>query len=343
MELERFAADYGTLPASFFGVGRVTNVAELLRGEPLYRVLRLCGVPETENGERASDWELFQSLCRAYPLLVGHPMRRELAAFLQLHFSIDEPLCAENAERIWRTTADALEQNVRSGADFLPAERVPWLCGASELPMELPPRVIPVLLVNSLMENRDVTLDGWREQIRDALDAFCAKGCDRLVLRVEPLFAFSSPNPYRVGQLLAKRRTVREEEQMLLAQLVREICAYVATRGMPLSVEVKGELAETARLLEYTEQSVGLPPCLICTDSVSATDAAIDFIAREHQRPMRLSLRVSDYPSEAELARACACVAARYPFGRLAVITAADLRRLSGVQRYFDEIFCKMF
>jgi len=343
MDFDRYAADYGTLSSSYFGIGRITNASELLRGEELYRLLRLCGIPEKENGARASDWELFRSLCRAYPLLTGHPIRTQISDFLKTHFSVFEPLNEESCARIWHTTVLDLEQRPRNAVDFLGGREVAWLCDTLEMPSSLPDFVKPVLLGNLLLEKRDVTLKQWQNSVRNTVKVYADAGCDRIVLRVGRDFSFSSPSVYQVDRILQKRKLAGEERDLLLTQLLRELCVLCLEKGMTLVLELQCDPAPAEQLLAYVGHTVGLPKTYVSASCLQTADRLIDLMGAHRQNPMRLAIRLGNFPSDEEVEALCRRICTRYPVGRLLVITAADLRRIFGVRDRFDENFRKMF
>lgn len=332
METNRFAADYGQLPAAYFSLGRITNPAELLRGEALYRALRLCGIAEEENGERASDWELFCSACRATSMLVGHPMRENILRLLKACLPTEEKFDVSDCERLWRDAVAFLSTHAYAPADFLPREKTAWLSDTLELPSCLPPTVKPALLANLLLRDTDGELSAWRQRIRDTVARYARAGGDLAVLRLTRDFSFASPDPYHVGIALRSKRRSSSDEHMLTAQLLRELCEICAKTGMRLLVEADCD-ASLLSLLDYTERSVGLPSTCIAASDAALRDRLIERMGEAgHNTDLRLAVRLSDAPCAEERQLEWKKLLARYPAGRLCVISAADLRVIADVQ-----------
>ena len=114
-----FASDYGVTDRSFLCVGRITNPAEMIRSETVYRMLALCGTDPKKSGASSSDWELFASFCEAAELLHGHREADEILAMLRRHLVFSLPFTKENAEKLWREAVDQLSACPLSAHDLL--------------------------------------------------------------------------------------------------------------------------------------------------------------------------------------------------------------------------------
>ena len=183
----------------------------------------------------------------------------------------------------------------------------------------------------------------WRRMLRDTADVYICAGCDRIVLRLEAPFSFVLPDVYHVDSILQKKKHTAEEREMLTAQLFRELCEICLERNIVLLTELNCDFYPVGQLLEYAERTVGLPQMYLTASTLQTADRLIARMGQWHRNSMQLALRLSDYPSAEELRAAYRSVAARYPAGRLGVITAADLRRISAVQSRVNQKIADLF
>jgi hypothetical protein len=104
---------------------------------------------------------------------------------------------------------------------------------------------------------------------------------------------------------------------------------------MDLTLILEGDsCAKTiVKLLQYAEQTVGLPKiCWVCNDCRHA-DAMLAFVAEKHDSPMYLALRMDEVLTDAEFSDAMHSLGARYPVGSVSFVTASDLRITSFLQK----------
>lgn len=93
-----------------------------------WRLMRSNGIPEEKITGKADDREKFFAWAETLPYCIGNPLYHWTHLELQRYFSIDEPLCANSAARIWEQCNQKL-----STKGFLPRElvnrsRVELLC-----------------------------------------------------------------------------------------------------------------------------------------------------------------------------------------------------------------------
>ena len=69
-----------------------------------WRAMRTFGIDETYITGEASYYEKYLAFAKILPQLIGNPLYIWCALELKRFFGIDEPLCAENAEEIYRKT-----------------------------------------------------------------------------------------------------------------------------------------------------------------------------------------------------------------------------------------------
>ncbi len=340
-----FRADYGQLPRSFFEQGRITNPTELMRCDALYRLLYLCGIQDKYNGEKASDWELFSSFCRAYPLAVGHPLVRSISECLETRFSVTMAPREPDCMRLWETMVENLEICPCSVTDVLPSS-VGWLCDGVTLPERLPNDLIPVLDGKTLLPVSSVSWEEWSSEIGRTVRLFAQAGCKECVLRLEADFSFCKPNPYTVREALKKRTKSREDLFLLTAQLFRELCSVALEENLVILLETRCSAA-AVELLNMVERSVGLPPLFVSAADRWMRDAVIEWMAQPHQNQIVFAIRHSDVPSERAFSCAVEELSGLYPLGRLCLVSGVDLRQTSRMQVYMkaclDSVFEKSF
>lgn len=331
-----FASDYGEVSRDFFSVGYVSNAAELIRGEETYRLLRLCGLEGCERGELLSDWELFFSFCKAYPLLRGHLAAERKCAILRAYTDAALPFSEETAEALWRKSTECFSDAPLLASALLQRE-VPWLCDGQELPENLPDSLPVVLSADFLAARTGERYGDWHARILSVTERFSSAHCVGVLLRIPSDFSFEEPNIYAVGEALAGRRE-RGASGLLLSQLAREVSAACALHRLPLLVEFSCGRAAAA-LLRYEHRSVGLGELCVSARMPEARDALLDFAT---EKSIRIALRLPDVPTESEMEAAVESMAARYPIGRVRLITGADLRESGEAQTRAEDLLCRI-
>ncbi len=90
---------------------RFENLGELwLAGDHYkWRAMRLCGVDEKYITGDADYYEKYLKYAEIFPLLCGGPLYYWTQLELKLLFGITDPLCSENAEKIWKTANEVLK------------------------------------------------------------------------------------------------------------------------------------------------------------------------------------------------------------------------------------------
>ena len=321
--MQRFSVDYGTLPASFCRAATITNPAELLRSPEVYRLLRLCGLPSRECSAESSDYELFRSLCRALPLLTGHPVREDLCALWRELFPNIPLPSPEACDEIWRTASAHLLACGMTADHLLKTASCACLASGSTLD-RLPSGVTPMLDGGDLLHTQANTLADWQREIACAVEKTHKRGGDTVRVCLPRHYHFEAPDRYHVEQALQRGRSTSQQKALLLSQLVRELCGICRAASMRLLVEVDCDAREAAALLEYAERTVGLPTLFWGSHPKNA-DAMLDFQARERASETAWCWRTRELPSRQELLAELDAAAARYPSGRLQIITGTHL------------------
>lgn len=329
-----FASDYGVLDEALLGAEYVTNPAELLRSEELYGILRLCGVGADEGSAAASDLELFLSFCRAFPLLRGHLVALRLETLLRQTLSLSLPLCEEHAVTLWRESTERLKSSPLRLTSLL-SPTVPWLCEREEYVGKVLTHLPFVYSAELLFVRRGETLGSWHARVRSTVERLAASGSVGVRLCLPEDYHFSAPNPYAVETALARTRRDAAAKDLLLSQLAREVSEACVAAGLPLTVEFACDTS-ASELLRYVRSTVGLPEVTVAAGARETRNALIGLSA---ELDLRIALRLSDTPTAAEMRAAMESVAARYPIGRVRLITGADLRQSAAAQAQAESFF----
>ena len=340
MEKPCFAGDYGVIPTAFLQLQSITNATELLWSKDWERLLRLCGEEERMIDTRASDYERFAALCRAYPKLTGHPMKQYLQAFLKAHFpALPEP-SPDTCEHLWREIANALAERDCTPRDFLC--RTPMFCLVSEpTSCALPSHLRPLPDAEMLLHTSARTYRDWSTYIENLLEAFLQKGARAVRILLDSSYTFVLPDVYHVEKALSRVGGVGERN-LLLSQLFRELCAACRKYTVELFIEADCAPAEAVALVRYAQKSVGLPILSWCAQGDTAA-ALIAFQSDAARETITRSLRTRDALTEEALRQTITEEAQRYPLGCMRFLTAQDLRFSTFEQERVWKVLQKSF
>ncbi len=324
-----FSPDYGILPSAYFQKSAITNLPELFWSDDLLSLLRLCGQSEEAIGERASDYDRFLSLCRALPLLKGHPTRAWIEAALEKYFYIKELPTEKTAPAVWKMLCEKLMENPLAPKDLVSGA---WLCDLLTVPNSLPEQIIPVLHANLLIDTKAKNAAAWGAEIAATVAHFSIKGCTKVVLHLPHDFDFVAPSVYHVDRALSAAKKDRESTNLLLCQLMRELCIAAQEQNLLLVLVCNHNAVALVRLLQYAEASIGLPR--VCWSIQDAKEALplLEYTAKPHRNEMFAALSYKSVMTQNELDAAVASWQVRYPVGRLCFLTACDLRQTSYAQ-----------
>ena len=338
MEFDMFATDFGTLPSAYFQKSTITNPMELFWSDELLALLRLCGAKEERIGERASDYDRFLSLSCALPLLEGHPTREWIASVLDKFFCITELPTAQTAPTVWKALCESLMQSPISPQDLVNGA---WLCDSLTIPANIPNHIVPVLDANLLLQTNVKTAAAWSGEIASVVARFAERGCQNILLRMDKDFAFVSPSLYQVDRALSLVKKDGNSTNLLLCQLMREICTVAQEHNLMLVLDCVGNPSALAHLLGYAEESVGLPRLCWSVHKVYEASPLLEFSAKLHKNEILAALPYENVMTENELFDALTSWKMRYPIGRLCYLTACDLRQTAFVQAYIANIVKK--
>ena len=338
MNFEHFLPDYGILPSKYFARSTISNPIELFWSDDVLALLRLCGAKEEMIGERASDYDRFLSICRALPLLEGHPMRAWIASLLDQYFGVREFPTEENAQDVWKMLCEHLWEFPIEPKDLVIGS---WLCDTLTIPSALPQNLIPVLSGDLLLNTTSKKAIEWSAEIDATVAQFAKKGCEKIVVQLQNSFAFVLPSLYGVDRALSLAKRDREAINLLTCQLVREFCVAAQKHDLLLVLVCNGNSADLVNLLEYAEESVGLPHICWSTREVREANALLDFSAKPHKNEMLAALPYACVMTQNELSLAIESWQMRYPVGRMCFITARDLRQTPYAQAHIKNMLEK--
>ncbi|MBO7274731.1 MAG: glucuronate isomerase [Clostridia bacterium] len=339
MHFDHFFADFGVLPSAYFAKKAITNPIELFWSDDLVSLMRLCGMREEMIGDRASDFDKFQAICHTLELLDGHPTRARIVSILEKHFNLNELPTQETATEVWRTLCDRLLEDPIDPKTLVGGE---WLCDAMDVPNNLPQGIAPVLNANLLLAADAKSTAAWSAQIAATVANFTQKGSQKVLLSLEKNFDFVLPSIYQVDRALSLARKDKQTENLLLSQLVRELCTACKQNNLLLVLVCHQNADGVVQLLKYCEDTVGLPR--LCWSMHRATDAQalLEFTAQPHQNEIFAALLYQNILTQAELSAAIESWQVRYPIGRLRFITARDLRQKTVSQAHIVDMIKKM-
>ena len=338
MNFDIFAPDYGTLPSDYFAKSLITNPIELFWSDDLLALLRLCGQKEESIGERASDFDKFQALCRAFSLLEGHPTRAWILSVLEEHFSLKEIPNEKNATELWQILSQALLERPIAAQDLVGGA---WLCDATTVPAHLPTHITPVLHANRLLQTNAKNTLAWSAEIASTVAHFAENGCKNILLHVTKDFDFATPSLYGVDRALSLAKKDRTALDLLTSQLVRELCTVAQKHDLLLVLVCDENASAVATLLQYCEESVGLPRITWSAQRVREAQALFAFTAQPHQNKIHAALLYENVMTQAELSNALESLQVRYPVGKLCFITARDLRQMPSAQAHISAMLQK--
>ena len=335
MIFNRFLPDYGVLPSAYFQRSAISNPIELFWSDDLCSLLRLCGEREENIGEGASDFDKFKAILRALPLLEGHPTRAWIIALFDKYFNLKDLPCAQKAPEIWKILCEHLLKNPLTPQDLVKGD---WLSDALTVPNNLPKHINPVLNANLLLTTSAKNAMVWSAEIAATVSHFKKNRCQKIVLQLPDDFAFVLPSIYQVDRALSLAKRDLEAINLLACQLVRELSAVAQKEDMLLVLICNSNPDAPVSLLEYVEESVGLPRICWSTRAVKEAHALLTFTAKPHKREVLAALPYEIVMTNDELSSAIKSWQVRYPIGKLCFLTACDLRQAPYARAHIDDM-----
>ena len=254
---------------------------------------------------------------------------------LKEYFDLKELLQAENAPEIWKTMCDRLLEQPLSPQDLVEGD---WLCDALSVPSELPERVTPTLNANLLLETTAKKATDWSAEIAATVSHFKENRCQKIVLHLQDDFTFVTPSLYHVDRALSLAKKDREATNLLTCQLVRELCIVAQKEDILLVLDCRAHPDALVSLLEYVEESVGLPFVCWTTREIKDAHTLLTFTAKPHKREVLAALPYEIVMTNDELSSAIKSWQVRYPIGKLCFVTACDLRQTPYAQASLENM-----
>ena len=338
MNFNRFLPDYGVLPSAYFKRSAISNPIELFWSDDLCSLLRLCGTNEEMIGERASDYDRFLSLCRSLPLLEGHPTRAWIASVFEKYFDLKEPPNEEDAPEIWKTLCRRLLDSPIAPQDLVVGS---WLCDSLTVPNDLPENMTPVLNANLFLHTTAKNAMAWSGEIAATVSHFAKNGCQKVVVQLQDDFLFVLPSIYQVDRALSLTKRDHEATNLLICQLIRELCKGTQEHDLMLVLICKSNAADACKLLNYCETSVGLPRVCWSVREAREAYALLEFTAKVHKNDFFAALPYENVMTQGELSQTIESWQMRYPIGRLCFLTARDLRQMPYAQEHIADMLLK--
>lgn len=117
-------------PAEIADDRRYDTITQLWLGGDHYkwRAMRSAGVPEKCITGGASDKDKFIAWAGTLPGLIGNPLYHWTHLELQRYFGVHEPLCADNAERVYDLCNERLADESLSVRGIIESSRVKLIC-----------------------------------------------------------------------------------------------------------------------------------------------------------------------------------------------------------------------
>ena len=228
------------------------NAYRLLIGfvPQLEALVRMCNA----DGAGVSDYEKFEEICSAFPMLVcstAHSAVRELLSRL---FDCNLSLNKENAPKIWSACC---------GDGFG--------IGGREIMDALNVKCIPVCQISNIKDKAQDT-NGLSELCREACSNISSAG-GLLSVSLPDGFEFAKPSVYGVDAVLAKLNGGAEisacDRNMLAVQILRSLMPEMQECKMPVLLYANAD-RNTDALIKYLNDSVGLADILFVAKDSTA-------------------------------------------------------------------------
>ncbi len=236
---------------------RFANLGELWLAADHYkwRAMRLCGVDEKYVTGDASFYEKFLKYAEIFPLLCGGPLYYWTQLELKLLFGITDPLCAENAEKIWNIANEALK--TLDAAAILKKFKVEYvattddpaspldahgMCGETNVRPTFRPDFVlnmdeaAIARLEGAVGYSLNTLCDVKKALEERLNYFISKGCC-IADHGMDFLPMADCSEERAAKLYARRTELSfEEKQELFSHLLYFTAALYAKNGMVMQM-----------------------------------------------------------------------------------------------------------
>lgn len=250
-----------------------------MRGEECTRFLRLCEIPESEFSAFASDYERFCAVADALPLAAGFPFAEIVRSFLKSELQVDCELTRETCDNLWKALAEGKREVFRNGDSAKPSN-------PKKLSFSSPISAFAIL-ENVPQDPTDFNGYIFRE----------TESADVVFATLPSDYSFVEPNPFSVGRELQKR----ENENLLLTQLLRQICV----ENICPIVLVAANSEECLSLLEYLRKSGQKNEIFCVSDDRNVQKEIARYRAGRTDRLIHNAYRADSFLSSESLAKIC--------------------------------------
>ncbi len=233
------------------------NLGELWLAADHYkwRAMRLCGVDEKYITGDASFYEKYLKYAEIFPLLCGGPLYYWTQLELKMLFGITDPLCSENAEKIWNTANEALK--TLGASEILRKFKVEYVATTDDpaSPLEAhgicgETRVCPTFRPDFALNMDEAalarlegavgysldSLSDLKRALEERLNYFISKGCC-IADHGMDFLPMEDCSEETARALYAKRAELTfEERQQLFSHLVYFMAGLYAENGMVMQV-----------------------------------------------------------------------------------------------------------
>ncbi len=220
-----------------------------------WRAMRLCGVDEKYITGDADYHEKYLKFAEIFPLLCGGPLYYWTQLELKLLFGITEPLCRQNAERIWNRaneclkTLDAGEILRKFKVEYVATTDDPasdlsahGICGNTrvcptfrpDFALNMDPAAIGRL--ETATGKRISTLAQLKDALRERLAFFLSKGC-RIADHGMDYLPTADCGEANAEALFARRDALNaDEKQVLFSHLMYFMAGLYAENDMVMQM-----------------------------------------------------------------------------------------------------------
>ena len=293
-----------------------TNVIDLLPREELYGLLRLCGTDRCLKDGHASDFDLFVALCKTLPFSTGHSFATSVRLFLQKYFELSLPIIPQNAEKIWKLTAEKLLLSPTPVTESAMAfQEEPSV----ELPDVVWEKREKFFLTNLLCDTDADTWESWENEMRERLVSVMTAAPRRLRFDLNLGVSRQKPSLYHVEAALKKKKRSADDCAVLEAQVFRFLSSFCATSDVEMILYIHSCGNEVGSFLQHMKKSVGLPQLICVVDGETEQGTLLELL-KEGTLDALLALDRLFYPSAKDFETAVKRLARQYPLGRLHII-----------------------
>jgi len=281
----------------------ITNITELVRCESTTAVLRQCGAQEQDIEPNSADYAYFQALCRAIPLLGGHPLVQTLA---RLFASMNIVFLPDHLDpaALWMQVVSYLEEQ------SVPKPNL--CCKSNDKSTNYNFRTFQkdqssVIDTVTWVNTSATSWCAWERELNarlESIDSTC--GLLRFCL---PLTA-SQLSVYHVNTALVQNN----DQSTLSAQLLRFLCIACKQENKTLLVETEQFGGKDLLFhLQQLKKTVGLPNLIISVQCMDDLCKLLPFLSQPHDTNIVFGVQMQNGTSAISLGQ----LSNVYPIGRV--------------------------